>query len=280
MITVFNCELPAHNISSFAHQSSLTKVTRLYHQLRLSSLTLQSSSATLQLRPQAQQGFFIGEKPVELFWQTRTKDWLWIQAETDVTLQRRSGLPKCIFNNLLSNETRSTSSACHSHNSMNICYSWYLAYKAPGVEFLSEHAWLSWRWSGVCLVPEVNSGHRYRWLWWNGEHYWNASHLRLILSPQSVSDRRKDLLTAGCPLPPSVCLFLSHIRIQALQFTPLCGHIHFLDFWCSLSWSSKPQMFGLHSSIEEQQAALLFSLSFFRQSIPLLESVTNSFSQL
>lgn len=128
---------------------------------------------------------------------------------------------------------------------------------------LNMHDWAG-RWSGVCLVPEVNSGHRYRWLWWNGEHYWNASHLRLILSPQSVSDRRKDLLTAGCPLPPSVCLFLSHIRIQALQFTPLCGYIHFPDFWCSLSWSSKPQMFGLHSSIEEQQAALLFSLSFFR----------------
>lgn len=64
--------------------------------------------------------------------------------------------------------------------------------------------------SGVCLVPEVKPGHRYRWLWRNREHYWNASHLRLILSAQSVSDSRKALLTACCAALSSVCVFFFH----------------------------------------------------------------------
>lgn len=88
----------------------------------------------------------------------------------------------------------------------------------------------------------------------------------------------KLFLQPRCPLPLSVCLFpFTHTVTDVMVHS----YIQFPHFECSLPLSSKPQMFGLHSSIEEQQAALQFSLAFFGpKAIPLLESVTNSFSQL
>lgn len=137
--------------------------------------------------------------------------------------------------------------------------------------------------SGVCLVPEVKPGHRYRWLWRNREHYWNASHLRLILSAQSlwVTAEKLCLRPAALPLS-SVCMSFSFTH----TVTDVIVH--------SSVWVYSVSSFLMQFTIVYKTTDVWFTFLYWRtagcfaifsrffrpKAIPLLESVTNSFSQL
>ncbi len=164
---------------------------------------------------------------------------------------------------------------------MNICYSWYLAYKAPGVEFLSEHAWLSW---------EVVGGLFGAW-----------GQLRAPL--QVVVVERRTLLKCFTSPPYSVSTICEWQEKRSaygrLPLTSICLSVSFThtdtgitvhsSMWVhSLSWFLM-QFVMVFKTTDVWFTFLywrtagcfaIFSLLFSPKAIPLLESVTNSFSQL